>query len=92
MPFVEGESLRTRLDREKQLPVDEALRLATSLASALDCAHRPGVIQTIAVASAVIPAVPRALPPFSYENPKQQTRQRLCCAVVGRPLASLLLP
>jgi hypothetical protein len=29
MPWVEGESLRARLDREKQLPVDDALRMAT---------------------------------------------------------------
>jgi hypothetical protein len=28
MPFVEGETLRSRLDREKQLPVDEAVRIA----------------------------------------------------------------
>src|SRR5213595_4128484 len=44
MPFVEGESLRQRLDREKQLPVDDALRIATAVASALDYAHRHGVI------------------------------------------------
>lgn len=44
MPFVEGESLRVRLDREKQLPVDEAVRIATAAASALDYAHRQGVI------------------------------------------------
>jgi len=44
MPYVEGESLRARLDREKQLPVDEALRLAIAVASALDYAHRRGVI------------------------------------------------
>jgi serine/threonine-protein kinase len=44
MPYVDGESLRARLDREKQLPVDEALRIATSVASALDYAHRQGVI------------------------------------------------
>ena len=44
MPFVEGESLRSRLDREKQLPVDEAIRIATAVASALDYAHRQGVI------------------------------------------------
>jgi Tol biopolymer transport system component/tRNA A-37 threonylcarbamoyl transferase component Bud32 len=44
MPFIDGESLRSRLDREKQLPVDEAVRLATSIASALDYAHRHGVI------------------------------------------------
>jgi serine/threonine-protein kinase len=44
MPFVEGESLRARLGREKQLPVNEAIRLAVSVASALDYAHRHGVI------------------------------------------------
>ena len=44
MPFVEGESLRSRLDRERQLPIDEALRIATSLAAGLDYAHRHGVI------------------------------------------------
>jgi eukaryotic-like serine/threonine-protein kinase len=44
MPFVEGESLRDRLTREKQLPIAEAVRLATEVASALDYAHRHGVI------------------------------------------------
>ena len=44
MPFVEGESLRDRLTREKQLPVDEAVRIAREVASALDYAHRRGVI------------------------------------------------
>jgi len=44
MPYIEGESLRARLDREKQLPVDEAVRIATAVASALDYAHRQGVI------------------------------------------------
>ena len=44
MPFVEGESLRDRLTREKQLPITEAVRLATEVAAALDYAHRHGVI------------------------------------------------
>ncbi|HEX6645346.1 MAG TPA: serine/threonine-protein kinase, partial [Gemmatimonadales bacterium] len=44
MPFVEGESLRDRLRRERQLPVDEALRIAREAALALDYAHRHGVI------------------------------------------------
>jgi Tol biopolymer transport system component len=44
MPFVEGESLRDRLRREKQLPIADAVRLATEVASALDYAHRRGVI------------------------------------------------
>src|SRR5678815_5546161 len=44
MPYIDGESLRSRLDREKQLPVSEAVRLAAAVASALDYAHRQGVI------------------------------------------------
>ena len=44
MPFIEGESLRAKLQREKQLPIDEAVHIATSVASALDYAHRHGVI------------------------------------------------
>ena len=44
MPFVEGESLRDRLQREKQLPIADAVRIATEVASALDYAHRHGVI------------------------------------------------
>ena len=44
MPFVEGESLRSRLNREKQLPVPDAVRIATEVASALDYAHRHGVV------------------------------------------------
>ncbi|HEY7635065.1 MAG TPA: serine/threonine-protein kinase [Gemmatimonadales bacterium] len=44
MPFVEGESLRERLEREKQLPVDEAVRITTEIAHALGYAHDRGVI------------------------------------------------
>ena len=44
MPYVEGETLRARLDREKQLPVDEAVRIASAIAGALDYAHRHKVI------------------------------------------------
>ncbi len=44
MPYVEGESLRGRLHREKQLAVDEAVRITTEVASALDYAHRHDVI------------------------------------------------
>ena len=44
MPYVEGESLRDRLQREKQLPVDDALRIAREVLSALDYAHRHGVV------------------------------------------------
>jgi serine/threonine-protein kinase len=44
MPYIEGESLRARLVREKQLPINEAIRLTIAIASAIDYAHRHGVI------------------------------------------------
>jgi serine/threonine protein kinase/Tfp pilus assembly protein PilF len=44
MPYVEGESLREKLERENQLPIDEAIRHTFSIASALDYAHRQNVI------------------------------------------------
>jgi serine/threonine-protein kinase len=44
MPYVEGESLRERLRRERQLPVNEAVRITCEAAAALDYAHRRGVI------------------------------------------------
>jgi serine/threonine-protein kinase len=44
MPYVEGESLRDRLVREKQLPVEDAVSIAREVASALDYAHRHGVV------------------------------------------------
>ncbi len=44
MPYVEGESLRDRLEREKQLSVDEAVRITTEVASALAYAHSHGVV------------------------------------------------
>jgi serine/threonine-protein kinase len=44
MPFIEGETLRTRLEREKQLPVNEVVRISSAIASALGYAHRHNVI------------------------------------------------
>jgi serine/threonine-protein kinase len=44
MPYVEGETVRDRISREKQLPVSDAVRIATEAAGALDYAHRHGVI------------------------------------------------
>jgi serine/threonine-protein kinase len=44
MPYVEGESLADRLSREKQLPVDDALRLAREVSAGLDYAHRHDVV------------------------------------------------
>jgi serine/threonine-protein kinase len=44
MPFVRGESLRQRLEREGQLPLDEAVRITTEAGRALDYAHREGFV------------------------------------------------
>src|SRR4026209_2659008 len=44
MPYIQGETLRARLDRETQLGIDEAVRITREVADALDYAHRHGVI------------------------------------------------
>ncbi len=44
MPYIDGETLRDKLDRETQLGVDEAVRITTEIADALDYAHRNNVI------------------------------------------------
>src|SRR6266705_4277594 len=44
MPYVEGESLRDRLEREGQLPLEDAVRITREVADALDYAHRQGVV------------------------------------------------
>ena len=44
MPYIEGETLRQKLDREKQLGIEEAVRIARAVATALDYAHRRGVV------------------------------------------------
>jgi serine/threonine-protein kinase len=44
MPYVEGETLRARLERERQIPVDEAVRITSDVAEALHHAHQHGVI------------------------------------------------
>ncbi len=44
MPYVEGESLRQRLDREKQLPIEDGLKIAQEVGDALSFAHTRDVI------------------------------------------------
>jgi serine/threonine protein kinase/tetratricopeptide (TPR) repeat protein len=44
MPFIEGESLRQRLERERRLPLEDAVHLARAVASALDYAHRHQIV------------------------------------------------
>ncbi len=43
-PFIEGESLRDKLERERQLPLREALAVTRAVAAALDCAHSHGIV------------------------------------------------
>lgn len=44
LPFIEGQSLRERLDREPRLPIDEALRITRQAADALAYAHDAGIV------------------------------------------------
>ena len=44
MPYVEGESLREKIKRERQLPIDEAVRIAIAIAHALHAAHERGIV------------------------------------------------
>jgi tetratricopeptide (TPR) repeat protein len=44
MPYVEGESLRSRLERERQLPIEEALRITADVGGALQTAHAHGIV------------------------------------------------
>src|SRR5687768_2752686 len=44
MPYIQGETLRSKLDRETQLGIEEAVRITREVADALDYAHRHGVI------------------------------------------------
>ena len=44
MPFIAGETLRARLERERQLPIDDALRIAREVADALGAAHALGIV------------------------------------------------
>ncbi len=44
MPFVQGETLRSRMERERQLPIPDAVRIATDVADALEYAHKRGVV------------------------------------------------
>ncbi len=44
MPFIDGETLRQRLDRERQLGVGDTIRIARAVATALDYAHRRGIV------------------------------------------------
>ena len=44
MPYIEGETIREKLDRARQFGIEESVRIASEVADALDYAHRRGVI------------------------------------------------
>jgi serine/threonine protein kinase/tetratricopeptide (TPR) repeat protein len=44
MPYISGETLRARMSRERQVPMDAAVRISSEVADALSCAHSQGVI------------------------------------------------
>ena len=91
MPYVEGESLRERLNREKQFSVEEALRIVGEAADALDCAHRHRVIHRdikpenilLSEGHALVAdfGISRALESTTAEEPLTQTG-----VVVGTPI------
>jgi eukaryotic-like serine/threonine-protein kinase len=75
MPFVDGESLRTRLSRERQLPVDDAIRIAREAAQALQYVHGLGVVQEAAADRVSITAGPVELDP-TFEPLRNRPRFR----------------
>jgi serine/threonine-protein kinase len=90
-PLVEGGSLRDRLKREKQLPLDEALGIARDAARALDYAHRHGIIhRDIKPENILLTREGDALiADFgigrAFEAPAQEERITAAGAVVGTP-------
>ena len=69
MPFVEGETLRGKLDRETQLPIDDAVRIAREVADALQHAHERGVIRCVHVGARR----------FATAPPSESTGRRSAC-------------
>ncbi|CAN5256901.1 hypothetical protein BH23GEM2_BH23GEM2_16540 [soil metagenome] len=68
MPYVEGESLRERLDREHQLPIGEALHHARAIASALDYAHRQQIVHRDIKPENVMLAIPICRSPDTLDT------------------------
>ena len=70
MPYVEGETLRARLQREQLLPVEDAVRLAREILSALDYAHRHGVVhRDIKPENILLHTAARSSPTSGFPSP-----------------------
>jgi serine/threonine-protein kinase len=91
MPFVAGESLRDRLGRERQLPIDEAIRITREVAGALDYAHRHGVIhrdvkpENVVVSNAM-PFVLRSVPGNAAPRPSSTPSSSRAAEARGKVL------
>ena len=78
MPFVRGESLRERLERDGMLPVDEGIALLRELADAVAYAHRQGVIhRDIKPANVLLAEGHAVLSDFGISRPRNATAARL---------------
>ena len=85
MPYVEGEALRDRINREHQLPVDDAVRIATNVAEPVDYAHRKGVIHRDIKPGNIL--LQDGKPVISPPGCRSRPRARSCrsgCAPAGR--------
>lgn len=74
MPHVEAHTLGERLDRDKQIPVDEAVKIATAVADALDFAHEHGVVHRDIKPGNILP--PRSRTPASVTVTSSSAPQR----------------
>ena len=89
MPYVEGESLRSRLKRETHLPIADALRIATEVASGLAYAHRHGVVhRDIKPDNVLFQDGQAVLADFGISLPKGDDRKPARLTEVGVSLAT----
>ena len=91
MPFIDGETLRDKLNRETQLSIDEAVKITTDVADALDYAHRHSVISPLRGSRA---RGSRELNPAAMvsRGPAQQPAECLPSRAGSRRFPSLIRP